>query len=317
MRKILVTGAAGFIGARVSEMLMQAGDLVVGMDNLNDYYDVSLKRFRVHRLVQNPKFKFIEGDIENALNLNHIFQQNQFDGVINLAARAGVRYSLENPLIYYTTNAIGTLNVLECMRLHRVNKLIIASTSSLYSGQPMPFAEDCSTSKPISPYAASKKAAETLSYTYHYQYGFDVTVLRYFTVYGPASRPDMLIWSLTEGILGNRPISIYGDGRQSRDFTYIDDIAEGTISALNLKGYDIINLGGGNTPTTIKDLILKIEGLLGKSAILEYKPGHSADMDFTQAAIEKAKRLLKWNPSFTLDDGLNATVAWHKDSWHR
>jgi len=311
----LVTGSAGFIGARTCAMLLAKGYDVMGIDNVNDYYDISLKKYRIQLLTQQPRFEFCECDIEDVEKLEEIFRTQKFDAVINLAARAGVRYSLENPTIYYTTNALGTLNVLECMRKTGVKKLIIASTSSLYSGQPMPFTEERSTSKPISPYAASKKAAETLVYSYHYQFGFDVTILRYFTVYGPASRPDMLVWSVVEGVLHNKPITIYGKGDQARDFTYIDDIARGTIAALGIKGFEIINLGGGNTPTSILELIHKIEELTGASATLQFKPGHSADMDVTWANIDKAQLLLNWKPEVTLTDGLQETIRWHEEKW--
>jgi UDP-glucuronate 4-epimerase len=312
MKKILVTGAAGFIGAQTSQELLSTGYLVVGVDSLNDYYSVVIKRLRISSLVKNENFTFFEIDIENKKSLDQLFNEHSFDAVINLAARAGVRYSLVNPFIYYSTNVGGTLNLLECMRAHSVKKLVMASTSSLYAGQKMPFTEDLPTSEPISPYAASKKSAETLAYTYHYQFGVDVTILRYFTVYGPASRPDMAIWSIVEGILRDKPITIYGDGKQARDFTYVSDIAHGTVLGLERLGYEIINLGGGNKPTEIIQVIEMIERMVGKKAILSFQPNHSADMENTWADVSKANSLLRWQPKVTLEEGLLKTVEWHQ-----
>jgi nucleoside-diphosphate-sugar epimerase len=199
MKKILLTGAAGFIGSKVSEMLLEEGYQVVGVDNLNDYYDINLKLWRLDHLKQYTHFLFYKINIEKYEELKSIFQLSQFDAVINLAARAGVRYSLENPFIYLSTNAVGNLNLLELSKEYNINKFILASTSSLYAGWKIPFNEDLPVNTPISPYAASKKAAEAMAYTYHYLYGLDVTILRYFTVYGPAGRPDMAISDLLNG----------------------------------------------------------------------------------------------------------------------
>jgi UDP-glucuronate 4-epimerase len=252
--KLLVTGCAGFIGWKVSEKLLNKGHEVVGVDNLNDYYDVKLKFYRLELLKKYKNFKFYKVDIENYQSLMEIFQENKFDAVINEAARAGVRYSLENPFIYITTNVYGTLNLLELCRKYNVPKFVLASTSSLYAGQPMPFKEDLPVNTPISPYAASKKSAEVIAYTYNYHYGIDVSVVRYFTVYGPAGRPDMSIFRFIKWIMEDRPIEVFGDGTQSRDFTYVDDIAEGTILALKPVGYEIINLGGNN-PHELTEII--------------------------------------------------------------
>ena len=255
MRKILVTGTAGFIGWKTSEKLLEKGFEVVGVDNMNDYYDVRLKEWRLNQLLPHKNFKFYKIDIEDKNALKELFKSNKFDAIINLAARAGVRCSIENPYIYYTTNVMGTLNLLELAKDFDVPKFVLASTSSLYAGQPMPFKEDLPVNQPISPYAASKKAAEVLCYTYHYLYGIDVTVLRYFTVYGPAGRPDMSIFRFIKWIMEDKSVQIYGDGTQSRDFTYVDDIAEGTIKALKPLGYEIINLGGGNKPTSLNTIL--------------------------------------------------------------
>lgn len=311
MKTVLVTGAAGFIGSKVAEKLLDRGYNVVGVDNLNDYYYPKLKEYRVEKLKNNPGFTFYRADIEDRETLRSIFQEARPQGVINLAARAGVRYSLVDPFVYETTNSLGTLNLLEAMREFGARKFVLASTSSLYAGQPMPFKEDLPVNTPISPYAASKKAAEVMSYTYHYLYGFDVTVLRYFTVYGPAGRPDMSIFRFIKWIDEGTPITVYGDGTQSRDFTYIDDIAEGTVRAYEIEtGYEIINLGG-NHPNQLNEVIRLIEEYLGKKAEIIYKPFHKADMKATWADIEKAKRLLNWEPQVSLEEGLKRTVDWH------
>ena len=244
MKTILLTGAAGFIAARTGELLLQKGFRVEGLDNMNDYYDVRLKRYRLGRLKAHRNFSFHLCDIEDRPALGRIFKKHRFDAVLNLAARAGVRYSLVDPYVYMTTNAEGTLNLLERCREHGVKKFILASTSSLYAGQKLPFKESLAVSTPISPYAASKKAAEEMAYVYHYLYGIDVTILRYFTVYGPAGRPDMSPFRFIKWIAEGTPIRLYGDGSQSRDFTYVDDIARGTVLALKKTGYKIINLGG-------------------------------------------------------------------------
>ena len=314
MKKILLTGAAGFIGSRVSEMLLKKGYQVVGVDNLNDYYDIKLKSWRLDHLKQDNRFLFYKIDIEKYEELKSIFQLNQFDAVINLAARAGVRYSLENPFIYLSTNAGGHLNLLELCREYRIPKFILASTSSLYAGQEVPFREDLAVNTPISPYAASKKAAEAMAYTYHYLYGLDVTILRYFTVYGPAGRPDMATFRFIKWIMDGIPLEIYGDGSQARDFTYIDDIAEGTIRALKSVGYEIINLGG-NHPYKLSEAISLIEKYTKRKAELKYMKFDKADMKTTCADIDKAQKLLNWQPQVSLEEGIKRTVAWTKDNW--
>ncbi|MDW8067148.1 MAG: NAD-dependent epimerase/dehydratase family protein, partial [Aquificaceae bacterium] len=253
MQSFLVTGCAGFIGWKVSEKLLQKGHKVVGIDNMNDYYDVKLKEYRLNSLKEYSNFEFYPIDIENFDALKEVFRKHSFDCVINEAARAGVRYSIQNPHIYFTTNVIGTLNLLELCKHTEVKKFVLASTSSLYAGQSMPFKEDLPVNTPISPYAASKKSAEVLCYTYHYLYGIDVSVVRYFTVYGPAGRPDMSVFRFIKWILEDKPLQVFGDGSQSRDFTYVDDIAEGTLLATKPMGYEIINLGN-NQPSSLLDL---------------------------------------------------------------
>jgi len=333
---ILVTGAAGFIGAKTAELLIAEGHTVVGVDNLNDYYDVRLKHHRVNTLLGQAEnlvtppnfaetsiglakassadghFHFYHLDIENQQSIDALFEAHKFGSVLNLAARAGVRYSMENPHVYMTTNANGTLNLLEAMRRKEISKMVLASTSSLYAGQEMPFVETLPVNTPISPYAASKKAAEVMAYSYHNLYDLDISVVRYFTVYGPCSRPDMAIFRFLEWIEKETPIELFGDGEQSRDFTYVDDIVRGTIAAQKEVGYEIINLGGGNNPISMSQVIGQLETHLAKRALINQKPFHKADMNTTWANIAKAKRLLDWEPQVPLAEGIKKTVEWHQ-----
>jgi UDP-glucuronate 4-epimerase len=309
MKKVLLTGAAGFIGAKTAELLLQRGVEVVGVDNLNNYYDVKLKQARLKNL---PGMRFTQLDIEDKAALQALFQQHQFDVVFNLAARAGVRYSMENPDIYMSTNAQGTLNLLECMRQHEVKKFVLASTSSLYAGQPMPFKEELPVNTPISPYAATKKAAEVMAYTYHNLYGIDVSVVRYFTVYGPAGRPDMSPYIFADKLLKGEELPVFGDGSQARDFTFVDDIAAGTILAARPLGYEIINLGGGKNPISLKEMIGLMEKYSGKQARLQLGEKVKADMDVTWADISKAKKLLGWEPKTSFPDGIKQLMEWHQ-----
>lgn len=346
--KLLVTGIAGFIAARTAAMLLGDGHEVVGVDNLNDYYDVRLKTYRLRELARGAgaddallgqfdvaypsaaeyrgptdfrvdRLAFSKLDIEDGSGLNALFDEHQFDAVLNLAARAGVRYSMIDPEVYMTTNALGTLHLMDAMRRQECRKLVLASTSSLYAGQPMPFCEDLPVNTPISPYAASKKAAEVLAYSYHYLYGLDVSVVRYFTVFGPAGRPDMSIFRFIKWIDEGKPVELFGDGSQSRDFTYVDDIARGTIAATRPVGYEIINLGGGNNPISMSQVIARIELALGKKAAIDHKPFHQADMKATYADISKAGRLLNWSPHTSPYDGFRLSVDWYRAniSWLR
>jgi UDP-glucuronate 4-epimerase len=319
MKKYFVTGVAGFIASRVASLLLAEGHQVVGIDNLNDYYDVSLKEHRVTALKAQPgareRFTFEKVDLEDRTAIARLFDQHgNFDAVVNLAARAGVRYSMINPTIYMTTNAMGSLYLLEEMKQRGMKKYVLASTSSLYAGQKMPFTEDLAVNTPISSYAASKKAAELMAYSHHYLYGIDVSICRYFTVYGPAGRPDMCIFRFIHWIDKGIPIELFGDGSQSRDFTYVDDIARGTIAAIKEVGYEIFNLGGGNQPISLTLIIEKLEKLLGKKALVENKEFHKADIKSTWADIDKAGRMLGWKPQVSLDDGLAACVKWYRDN---
>jgi nucleoside-diphosphate-sugar epimerase len=298
-------------------MLLERGDEVVGVDNLNDYYDVRLKEYRLGRLQELEGFEFHRLDIEDKEALERIFAAHRFDAVINLAARAGVRASITSPRVYLTTNTLGTLNLLELMVEHGVGQFVMASTSSLYAGAKMPFLETADVTHPISPYAATKLAAEALAQTWHHLHGINVAILRYFTVYGPGGRPDMSPFRFIEWIRRGQPIQLYGDGNQTRDFTYIDDIATGTLAALNVKGAEVINLGGGNEPISVNAMIAAFEEALGKKAIVERLPSNNADMQDTSAEIGKANQLLRWSPSTLPVEGFKKTAEWHKanQSW--
>jgi nucleoside-diphosphate-sugar epimerase len=314
----LVTGCAGFIASQVARMLLEQGHHVVGIDNLNDYYDVSLKQHRIEQLKvlpgSNERFHFAKMDLEDRKTVAELFEKHAYDAVINLAARAGVRYSMLNPHVYMTTNALGSLNLLEEMRQRGIRKYVLASTSSLYAGQQMPFVETLPVNTPISSYAASKKSAELMAYSHHYLYDLDISICRYFTVYGPAGRPDMCIFRFIKWIDQGQPLILFGDGTQSRDFTYVDDIARGTIAALKPVGYEIFNLGGGKQPITLNLVIEKLEELLGKKAIIEHQEFHKADIKSTYANIQKADQILDWRPQTSLDDGLQRCVKWYRDN---
>jgi len=308
---IFVSGVAGFIASKVAELLLDKGYQVIGMDNLNDAYDVRLKYWRLERLKKRSNFLFYERDICDRKGLLEIFKNHSILAIVNLAARAGVRQSVEDPWIYYETNVTGALNLLEIAKELRIKKFILASTSSIYGrNAPLPYKENIPTDEPLSPYAASKKAAEVLCYTYHYLYGLDISVLRYFTVYGPAGRPDMSLFRFVQWIAEERPVVVFGDGTQSRDFTYVDDIAQGTVAALKPIGYEIINLGS-DRPIKLMDAIKLIEELIGKKAKVEFHSPHPSDIPATWADIEKARRLIKWEPQISFDDGIKRTVDWY------
>lgn len=320
MARVLVTGAAGFIGARTAELLLDEGFEVVGLDNLNDAYDVRVKEYRLRRLRAHPGFRFEQGDIAAREVIERPALRDQgFQAVLNLAARAGVRTSVTNPWAYAETNVIGTLNLLELCRATGVRKFVMASTSSLYGdANSVPYTEDQDTSRPISPYAASKAGAEAMCHAYHALHGLDVTVLRYFTVYGPAGRPDMSVFRFTQRIREGQPIYVYGDGSMSRDFTYVDDIARGTLAAMRPLGFEIVNLGSDH-PYRVTELIEAIEARLGRKARIEYVDAHPADVKSTWASIAKAEKLLGWRPAVPLAEGIARAVEWYEAerSWAR
>lgn len=317
MSQYLVTGVAGFIGFAVAGLLLKQNHQVVGVDNLNAAYDVRLKEWRLEQLKPLPGFMFRPLDITDKNGLEELFKAFPFDAVLNLAAWAGVRRSVENPWVYIDTNVTGALNLLELCKRFEVPKFVQASTSSLYGkDNPMPYREDTNTNYPLSPYAASKKAAEALAYTYHYLYGLDVTVFRYFTVYGPAGRPDMSLFRFVKWIIEGESVLVFGDGHQKRDFTYVDDIARGTIAGLKPLGYEVINLGS-DTPVVLMDAIHLIERLTGREADLVFKPRHRADVLATWADISKAEQLLGWRPQIPFREGVASLVDWYLEnrSW--
>ena len=313
MRRYLVTGCAGFIASRVTDILLDQGYEVVGIDNLNDAYDPRLKDWRLAQLTGRDGFRHVSIDIEDRDALAKVFD-GPFAGVVNLAARAGVRQSVENPWVYVTTNTTGTLNLLELCHEHDVGKLVLASTSSLYGAHnKVPYREDADTNRPLSPYAASKKAAEAMCHSYHHLYGIDVTVVRYFTVYGPAGRPDMSIFRFIQWVSEGKPVVVYGDGQQSRDFTFVDDIARGTVAALKPVGYEIINLGS-DSPVVLRDALSLVEELVGKKAQIEWRDMHRADVTATWADISKAKEILGWEPQTLHEEGIRRCVEWYREN---
>ena len=308
----IVTGAAGFIASRVSAYLLNAGHRVIGVDNLNDAYDVRLKEWRLAALLDQPGFDFVKADISDQSIIGRLLEKSRaVDAVLNLAARAGVRQSVENPWVYLDANATGTLNMLEFCRRSNTRKFVLSSTSSLYGAHnPLPYSEDADTTRPLSPYAASKKAAEAMCFSYHHLYGVDVSVLRYFTVYGPAGRPDMAVFRFVQAIREGRQMTVYGDGKQSRDFTYIDDIARGTVAALKPVGFRVVNLGS-DRPVALADVISTIEGEIGRKANIQYRPAHEADVPATWANIGVAREVLGWQPETDYRTGIRNAVEWY------
>ena len=313
MKNYLVTGAAGFIASVVSRMLLDSGAAVVGIDNLNDAYDVRMKEHRLQHLERYSNFQFIKQDISDRsiMKINEL-QGRDFDAVINLAARAGVRDSLLDPWVYMNTNSTGTLNLLEFCKEQKIQKFIQASTAGVYGdGAPLPTPETAPTNHPMQVYAASKLSAESLCYAYHSLYQIDVTVLRFFNVYGPSGRPDSAMFRFTKWIFENLEVRLNGDGTQTRGFTFVDDIARGTIAGLKRVGYEIFNLGG-HEKISINRLIEIIEDRTGNQARIVKYPRHPADIMSSLADVSKAKDMLKWNPSVSLEEGIARTVEWYQ-----
>ncbi len=309
--KILVTGAAGFIGSHLCERLLQDSWEVVGIDNFDPFYDEKIKRDNVSQCISDSNFELIEADIRDENRINDIMQSNSFDTVVHLAARAGVRPSIEDPLGYQDVNIKGTMVMLDTACKAKVQRFIFASSSSVYgNNKKVPFAETDNVDFPISPYAATKKAGELVCYTYHSLYEMNITCLRFFTVYGPRQRPDLAIHKFARLIETGQPIPVFGDGSMQRDFTYIDDIVQGVIASIeHCKGYNIYNLGESR-PVRLDKLISAIEKAVGKKAIINRLPNQPGDVKQTYADVSKAKKELGYNPTMEINEGLRRFVEW-------
>ncbi len=330
--KVLVTGAAGFIGMHVSQILLARGDQVVGLDNLNDYYDPTLKHDRLARLTPHPAFSFIEMDVADREGMAQVFAEHGFDRVVHLAAQAGVRYSLVNPHAYIESNISGFTNILEGCRHHRVEHLVYASSSSVYGGNTlMPFSEHHGVDHPVSLYAATKKANELMAHTYSHLFNLPTTGLRFFTVYGPWGRPDMALFLFTKAILAGEPIKVFNHGQMIRDFTYIDDIAEGVVRVLDRvatpdAGYDpvkadparssapyrVFNIGN-HQPMPLMGFIEAIEQALGREAKKEFLPLQDGDVPATHADVEELAAWTGFRPAMPVTEGVKRFVAWYRD----
>ncbi len=312
MERVLITGVAGFIGSYVAETFLRKGFSVLGVDNLDPYYPLEYKKVHLKRLTDFPGFRFFRRD----------FSEDPLDdlmegvaGVVHIGAKAGVRASIRDPESYFRTNTIGTLRIVETMRRKGVRRMVMASTSSVYAGHTPPFTEDMKTDNPISPYAASKKAAENLLYTYHHLHGMDFFILRYFTVYGPEGRPDMSVFKLLYAAFSGEEFPLYGDGEQKRGFTYIEDVAKATFLAFqNVKGYEIINVGNPRRHS-LRRVISLVERYSGREVRLRRMPPNRADIPETEANTEKAERLLGWRPETTLEEGIERTARWFEENW--
>jgi len=308
--KVIVTGAAGFIGSHLCERLLAEGHQILGVDNFDDFYDPAIKRRNIADCQKDENFRLIEADIRDSAAMDKAVGGG-IDIIVHLAARAGVRPSIAKPALYADVNINGTLALLEAARAHNVQKFIFASSSSVYgNNKKVPFAESDNVDFPISPYAATKKAAELLCYTYHHLHGIDITVLRFFTVYGPRQRPDLAIHKFARLIEADKSIPIFGDGTMQRDFTYITDIINGIVAAMaKCKGYKIYNLGESR-PISVNDLVAALEEALAKKAVKDYQPRQPGDVDRTFADVTKAVNELGYNPSTTIEQGLNNFVEW-------
>ena len=311
---ILITGGAGFIGSTLADRLISNNNIIV-IDNFNDYYSPKLKEKNIESILQNPNYKLYRGDICDKEFLAAIFNENNIDLIIHIAARAGVRPSLENPLAYVESNIYGTINILENMRKNSVKKIIFASSSSVYGNSTAEqFSEDLKITEPISPYAATKSACEQFLYTYSKLYDIQAICLRFFTVYGPRQRPDLAIRKFIELIEQDKPIPVYGDGTTMRDYTYIDDIVDGIVKAINYNQtkYEIVNLGGGS-PVTLNQMIETIENVLGKKAIINRLPMQPGDVNRTVCNISKANRILGYSPKTSFEEGIHKFINWRKN----
>jgi UDP-glucuronate 4-epimerase len=330
--KILVTGAAGFIGSTASHRLLARGDEVVGLDNLNDYYSVELKRDRLARLQSQPGFRFVQLDVADREGMAALFAAEKFDRVIHLAAQAGVRYSIQNPHAYVDSNLVGFINILEGCRHHGVQHLTYASSSSVYGGNTkLPFSEHDSVDHPVSLYAATKKANELMAHTYSHLYGLPTTGLRFFTVYGPWGRPDMALFLFTKAILEDKPINVFNHGNMQRDFTYVDDIVEGVIRVNDRTAaadpdyraeapdpgtsnvpFRVFNIGNHN-PVPLLDFVSAIEEALGKTAQKNFMPLQDGDVPATYADVDTLQKWVGFTPKTTVKEGISRFVAWYRD----
>jgi UDP-glucuronate 4-epimerase len=308
---LLITGAAGFIGSHLSERLIAQGGNVVGLDNFDPFYEPAVKRNNISGLLASANFKLVEGDIRNRVLADKVFQERRFDAVVHLAAKAGVRPSIIDPVGYVDTNINGLVVMLEAARSAGVKKFIFASSSSVYgNNEKVPFSEADNVDNPISPYAATKKAGELICYTYSHLYGMDMTCLRFFTVYGPRQRPDLAIHKFARLIEQGKSIPVFGDGSMERDFTFIDDIVDGIVASIQkCNGYHIYNLGESR-PVRLDVLISELEKALGKKAILDRQPEQPGDVKRTFADVNKAVKELGYQPRTHLADGLKSFVAW-------
>jgi len=305
MKNVFITGVAGFIGSNLADTLLNLGMRVSGIDNFDNFYDPEIKRKVVEKLKSYPGFKIFEGDIRDRKLLDQIFEAEKPELVIHLAARAGVRPSIEDPELYYDVNVTGTLVLLEAMRKAGLKDLLFASSSSVYgNNKKVPFSESDAVDNPISPYAATKKAGELLCYTYHHLYNFNIFCLRFFTVYGPGQRPEMAIQQFGRKITEGTPITLFGDGTTRRDYTFVGDIVAGILAAAGkLDGYQILNLGNSDTISLI-DLVRGIEETLGRKAQIEWQPMQPGDVEITYADISKARNLIGYKPDYPVKKGL-------------
>lgn len=310
---ILVTGGAGFIGSTLCEKLIVLNHRVICLDNFNNFYNPSIKKNNIANLTENKNFILFEADICDKEYLKKIFSKNKIDLVVHLAAMAGVRPSIENPLLYEKVNVEGTLNILDCVKENNIKKMIFASSSSVYGGnKKVPFSETDKVDNPISPYAATKKAGELLCYTYHHLYDISVYCYRFFTVYGPRQRPEMAIHKFTRQIFNNDKITIFGDGSSSRDYTYVDDIIMGITNCIEaIEGYEIINLGN-SSPTSLLTLIKLLEEASGKQASIKNESMKPGDVFTTFADTSKASRLFNYTPATSVKEGINKFISWYK-----
>lgn len=318
MKKVLLTGSAGFIGSHAADALLARGDHVVGLDNMNPYYDPARKRANVAEVqgAGHPgHYDFIEGDIRDRVLLKKLFEQHAFDAVVHLAAMAGVRASMEDPYLYYDVNLTGTLSLLEAARIHSLKNFVFASTSSVYGDTTLhPFTETDRCDHPLAPYSASKRAAELLGYTFHHLYGQSFTALRFFTVYGPRGRPDMMAYKVLNNIFFGEQVPLFEGGNMKRDWTYVSDIVQGIVAAVDRPlGYEAINLGRGEE-TLLSDFVTRVEQLAGRKANLTSMPKLGADVLETKADVSKASRLLGYDPKVSVNEGIERFWHWYEQA---